>query len=896
MTACVKNHSKRVALAISASLVGALTLGAAAPAVAFADNGVSMLATGQDVLDGADVTEAVFENGAAITDLDSIEVAKADAAKLGDIQLHTVKLDDDILTSVGGGANAGFELKGYQWANADGTFVDYDGTNYTCDNMAELFDDYFVPNQLTYAVFEVTGNATYAGGYVYVPFTMVAESLDGSFLIENGNISDTTFQWTGNALDLGIALNDTVLDKADDYNIEVRNVGSKDTDTALSDLALHPGTYVATVKGKNDYVGSELKITFEVGKLDLSQLTVFVDYNAFSGSNSRPLPSSSGAAADYLSKIYVNGSEVDPANFDLTYVSGPDGQQGLVSENGPYTYALTINNPAYEDFVTSEKTVTIDKVGSIVGTGHFLYDGDTFGDEQIETDYNSLNPDFFDVNDIKVKTSTGKELPFAVKVYDEFYNEATLDDLKTSGTWHVFAVIDSANEDVDYAFGGMSNMMTVTVKNARLSSANVVFAYDGQNMDTTDGKYTEATYDGTDLMEHIAVSVKDNKGNVLTQGEDYTLTIKDEDGKIVDEIVDAGDYVLSVSSPKYDFEDGDCALRVNPARIASLDVSNMTKFGDKEFFPYTGSAIEPEFVYATTQEPTASDYKALPDVYKVEYWYTEMTDVFNENGELVNTKVTFTKVGDMTQKGSYVLVVVPDEDAEGVDNFLFDTYASPNPIDNGAQMPWTTATVKDARVFNDVPTDYWAAEDIFTANEKSWMNGYDGTDFFGPRDNIKRGDVAVVLWKMAGKPKPVSDENYQQEDGSYLTGFADQVRGMYYNQAIAWAKSVGIVSGDTGTNMFRAEDTISRQELAKMLAVYAEKCGEDVSTDVDAVLGGYEDAGTVSEWAEGYVAYLVEAGVMGNNSPLRGTDAINRAEVATMVVRLSELFDFELIK
>ena len=895
MTACVNKHTKRVAAVVTASLVGALSLGVA-PVAAMAQGDIALLSTNQDVLDGAVVSEAVFENGAAINDLDSIEVAKADAAKLGDIQLHTVKLGDDILTSVGGGANAGFELKGYQYANADGTFVDYvAGTNYTCNNMADLFNDYFVPNQLTYAVFEVTGNATYAGGYVYVPFTMVAESLDGSFLIENGNIEDTVFQWTGNPLNLGIALNDTVLDKADDYDIEIRNVGSKDTEPGLTNLALHPGTYVATVKGKNDYVGSELKITFEVGKLDLSQLTVFVDYNAFSGSNSRPLPSDTGAADDYLSKIYVNGSEVNPANFDLTYVSGPDGQQGLVSENGPYTYALTINNPDYEDFVTSEKTVTIDKVGSIVGTGHFLYDGVTFGNQQIVTDYNSLNPDFFDVNDIEVSNGT-EELPFTVKVYDEFYNEATLDDLKTSGTWHVFAVIDSANEDVDYAFGGMSKEMTVVVNNAMLSSANVVFAYDGENMDTTDGKYTEATYDGTDLMEHIAVSVKDNKGNVLTQGEDYTLTIKDEDGKIVDEIVDAGDYVLSVSSPKYDFEDGDCALRVNPARIASLDVSNMTKFGDTEFFPYTGSAIEPEFVYATTQRPTASDYKALPDVYKVEYWYTEKTDVFNENGDLVDSEATFTKVDDMTQKGSYLLVVVPDEDAEGVGNFLFDTYASPNPIYNRAQMPWTTATVMEARVFNDVPTDYWAAEDIFTANDNDWMNGYDGTDFFGPLDNIKRGDVAVVLWKMAGKPQPVANEGYQQEDGSYLTGFADEVRGMYYNQAIAWAKSVGIVSGDTGTNMFRAEDTISRQELAKMLAVYAEKCGEDVSTDADAVLGEYEDAGSVSEWAEGYVAYLVEAGVMGNNSPLRGTDPINRAEVATMVVRLSEIFDFELIK
>ena len=44
MTACVKNHSKRVALAISASLVGVLSLGAAAPAVAFAQDGVEPLA------------------------------------------------------------------------------------------------------------------------------------------------------------------------------------------------------------------------------------------------------------------------------------------------------------------------------------------------------------------------------------------------------------------------------------------------------------------------------------------------------------------------------------------------------------------------------------------------------------------------------------------------------------------------------------------------------------------------------------------------------------------------------------------------------------------------------------------------------------------------------------
>ena len=56
MTACVKNHSKRVALAISASLVGALSLGAAAPAAYAANEGISTLASTSDAIGDAKVT------------------------------------------------------------------------------------------------------------------------------------------------------------------------------------------------------------------------------------------------------------------------------------------------------------------------------------------------------------------------------------------------------------------------------------------------------------------------------------------------------------------------------------------------------------------------------------------------------------------------------------------------------------------------------------------------------------------------------------------------------------------------------------------------------------------------------------------------------------------------
>ena len=194
--------------------------------------------------------------------------------------------------------------------------------------------------------------------------------------------------------------------------------------------------------------------------------------------------------------------------------------------------------------------------------------------------------------------------------------------------------------------------------------------------------------------------------------------------------------------------------------------------------------------------------------------------------------------------------------------------------------------VSKDKVFLDVPSGMWYSQSVYSAAKLQYMNGYAGTQLFGAEDSIKRGDVAVVLFNMAGGSKynPV-DDKYSETTG-YDTGFDDVDGKMYYAQAIAWAKAVGITTGDSGTNNFRPEDQISRQELAKMLCVYAEKTGKDVTVDADAVLAAYDDADTVSPWAEEYVAWAVEAGIMGKDSPLRGTDPINRAEVATMAVRL----------
>lgn len=131
-----------------------------------------------------------------------------------------------------------------------------------------------------------------------------------------------------------------------------------------------------------------------------------------------------------------------------------------------------------------------------------------------------------------------------------------------------------------------------------------------------------------------------------------------------------------------------------------------------------------------------------------------------------------------------------------------------------------------------------------------------------------------------------SEEGKDAPAKEFDTPFSDVDESLYYAQAIQWAAKAGIVKGDEGTDRFRPEDTISRQELAVMLARYAKMAGVDTSADENA-LDGCTDASSVADYGADSVAWAVEAGVMGKDvDVLRPTDAITRAEVAAMTVRV----------
>ena len=132
---------------------------------------------------------------------------------------------------------------------------------------------------------------------------------------------------------------------------------------------------------------------------------------------------------------------------------------------------------------------------------------------------------------------------------------------------------------------------------------------------------------------------------------------------------------------------------------------------------------------------------------------------------------------------------------------------------------------------------------------------------------------------------------YRLEGSPAVTGgspFADVAEGQWYTDAVIWAASNKVVNGlEDGTN-YGPFEPVTREQMAVMLYRYAQYKGYDVTGADD--LAGYTDAGEISSWAEGEVAWAVDAGVMNGTSSTTFTPSgeATRAELATVFMRFAQ--------
>ncbi|MBM6953998.1 hypothetical protein [Enorma phocaeensis] len=642
MTACVnKKHTRRVALAISASLVGALSLGAAAPALAFAEGGGSTLAT-----EGAAVAKAEVEYRGGFTseytytgrpqapvptkvtpvNEDTERVAdmlpaKAERKK-GDFYYYYISLD-------GTGT--------YEPESEDGksvTYVDAKGVSHKVAGTLVTDGDgnYIKPTkQGTYAVVigQYLSEKNEAASWRYVAvadtFQIVGQSLDDAVLIDGMDVNDTTFNYDGSKgsnkvgqlLDrIHVSLDGRILSEGDDYTATIWEKGS--TDSLGNGVQLDiDKTYVVKVVGDGAFKGEEVDIDFTLGKLQLTDAIVLGDVFAKTNADISVRPDKDTNAEDAVASI--NGVTNldwdgldDGGSLELEFVSGPDGSSTSNDVKGAFTYKLVA--PDGNKNVEGEATVTVLWANYKADIDFGNADRYDAASNAYVIDLNAEKPDYFDLDEIAVTSKWSSTKAWAVP--EDGYKVTVTDaagnpgDLTKPGTYTV-------RVDVDYTFddNGTPNWVAgqavakVVVAYDLDQDTDVFLSYDGQNVDENDAPYKK-TYNGSDHVPHFSVVVKSATGT-LVEGTDYTVSYEkvQDDGKVdtVDSIVDAGYYNVVVKGITF-HEDYRFQFDVTPVEVrGNVQVVSSYKKGGHPVLAWTGDVLTPGFRWDSNGDKVIND-------------------------------------------------------------------------------------------------------------------------------------------------------------------------------------------------------------------------------------------------------------------------------------------------
>lgn len=203
--------------------------------------------------------------------------------------------------------------------------------------------------------------------------------------------------------------------------------------------------------------------------------------------------------------------------------------------------------------------------------------------------------------------------------------------------------------------------------------------------------------------------------------------------------------------------------------------------------------------------------------------------------------------------------------------FAMEPAADSEEVLTAGDWPFKDVAVRDGN---------WKYEGVKYAYEKGIMNGVKDANGkvtkFEPDSPLTRAMFVTVLYRMADSP----EVNFEKK-------FSDVYAGRYYSDAVIWAYQEGIVNGYPD-GRYGVDDNITREQMAKMLNLYAELNGEDTSENAD--LNTFPDKSGVSNWAVKYMKWAVGSGLItgkkqGNSSYLDAQGNTTRAECATVLMR-----------
>ena len=190
---------------------------------------------------------------------------------------------------------------------------------------------------------------------------------------------------------------------------------------------------------------------------------------------------------------------------------------------------------------------------------------------------------------------------------------------------------------------------------------------------------------------------------------------------------------------------------------------------------------------------------------------------------------------------------------------------------------WTEEKSEWSNPFDDVNETDWFYGDVAYANRLKLMNGTSETAF-SPNEPLTRAMLVAILYRSEGEPQIEASE-----------AFADVDAGVYYADAVSWAKQNGIVNGVTETE-FDPDANITREQIAAIMHRYAQYKGYDVSVGEDTNILSFTDFDSISEYAVAPLQYAVGSGLMKGKSEttINPADNATRAEIAAVLRRFIE--------
>ena len=183
--------------------------------------------------------------------------------------------------------------------------------------------------------------------------------------------------------------------------------------------------------------------------------------------------------------------------------------------------------------------------------------------------------------------------------------------------------------------------------------------------------------------------------------------------------------------------------------------------------------------------------------------------------------------------------------------------------------------------FTDMPeAGNWAHDGIDFVVSRGLLLGTSSKKF-EPGSTMTRAMLVTALWRLEGSPA-VNEEQHGI--------FTDVARGVWYDDPVAWASSIGVAKGVDATH-FKPNAQVTREEAVTFLQRFTESKGYDYYNRVD--LSSFSDVLKLSYWSTDAFSWAVAEGIIfgsgsGAGAKLEPRASATRAQVAAMLKRFVE--------